>query len=226
MQSPILKAALIDIDGTLLDSNDAHAHAWIEVFRRHRREVSYEKVRPLIGKGGDKLLEELFGFDDETPEGKEMSEERRELLARDFLPQLKPTRGARALLERLHANGLKLVIATSAGGEELKDLLRQARIEDLIDMASSSSDAEGSKPDPDIVVAALDKAGVEAHEALMLGDTPYDIQAARSAGVETIALRCGGWWNDAALAQAAAIYDDPAALLNGLDTSPFSINRR
>jgi len=111
----------------------------------------------------------------------------------------------------LKTNGLRVVIATSAGKEELDALLRQAGVDDLIDRATSS-DAGASKPDPDIVSAALRQAKLPPAAAVMVGDTPYDIEAAKRAGVKTIALRCGGWWDDAALAGAVAIYDDPAAL--------------
>jgi phosphoglycolate phosphatase-like HAD superfamily hydrolase len=111
------------------------------------------------------------------------------------------------------ADGLVLVVATSAG-DELGALLKQAGLADLIEVAATSDDAEKSKPDADIVQAALAKAGIGAHQAIMLGDTPYDIQAARSAGVGTVALRCGGWWKDADLAGAIGIYDDPADLLS------------
>jgi HAD superfamily hydrolase (TIGR01549 family) len=216
-----VKVALVDIDGTLLDSNHAHALAWVEVLRRHGHEQPYDKLRTAIGKGGDKVLGELVGIDDEGEEGQRISKERREIFAKEHLPSLQPTHGARALLERLQAENIRVVIATSAGGDELKGLLRQAGVEDLIDTAASSSDAEQSKPDPDIVTAALKKAGVEATEAVMLGDTPYDIQAARAAGVGTIALRSGGWWDDAALEGALAIYTDPAELLERFEQSPF-----
>ena len=222
MNAKALKAVLIDVDGTLLDSNDAHAWAWIEALRRHGHDVPFARVRTLIGKGGDKLLEEAVGFDDETDEGERIADARRKIFVGRFLKDLKPTRGARALLARLRDDGLELVIATSASGEELKGLLDQADVADLIDIAASSSDADHSKPDPDIVLAALDKAGVHPDEAMMLGDTPYDIDAAAEAGVRTIVLRCGGGWHDDAFAEAAAIYDDPAALLAALDDSLLS----
>jgi phosphoglycolate phosphatase-like HAD superfamily hydrolase len=113
------------------------------------------------------------------------------------------------------------VVATSAGGDELDELLRQAGIYDLIEKTTSSSDAESSKPDPDIIQAALKKGRLEPRTAIMLGDTPYDIEAAGRAGVRAIALRCGGWWDDAALKGAVGIYDDPAALRAGIDRSPL-----
>ncbi len=213
-----LKAILLDVDGTLLDSNDAHARSWVEALRHHGHDVPLARVRELIGKGGDKLLAESVGIDDDSDEGERIGDARKRVFAEEWLPRLKPTRGARALLERFRDDGLALVVATSAGGDELEGLLRQAGVDDLIEDASSSQDAGRSKPDPDIVHAALAKAGVDPRRAWMLGDTPYDIEAARAAGVETIALRCGGWWPDAALAGAIAIHDDPAALLAAWST--------
>lgn len=220
MKTTPLKAVLLDIDGTLLDSNDVHADAWIEALAHHGHTVARDRVRKLIGMGGDKVLDEVAGLDEESEQAKAISTERREYVTA-HLGELSPTSGTRALLERLTALGLRLVVATSATDEELKGLLRQAGVEDLIDEASTSSDADASKPSPDVVMAALAKVGLEPNDVVMLGDTPYDIQAARAAGVDTIALRCGGWWDDAAFRDAVAIYDDPLALLEKLDESPI-----
>jgi HAD superfamily hydrolase (TIGR01509 family) len=217
--------ALLDVDGTLLDSNDAHARSWVSTLQRHGHAVAYEAVRPLIGKGSDKLLEELLGLAAHDPKAKQLSDDRREHFLGQWLPGLRPTRGARQLLEGLRAAGLRLVVATSASDAELDALLRQAGVQELVDDATTSTDAEDSKPDPDIVEAALAKAGVEPARAVMLGDTPYDIEAAHAAGVRTVALRCGGWWGDADLARAAAIYDDPAHLLMHLADSPLRKGR-
>ena len=200
----------------MLESNDAHAHSWVEVFRRHGFDIPFERVRPLIGKGGDKLLPELTGIDAESARGKELSDERSTLFLEKYLPGLAPTRGARTLLDRLKARRLRLVIATSSNEKELKALLRQAGIADLIGRATTSDDG-ASKPDPDIVRAVLAEGGLAADQAIMIGDTPYDIEAAGRAGVRTIALRCGGGWGDTALSGAIAIYDDPAALAAQLD---------
>jgi HAD superfamily hydrolase (TIGR01509 family) len=214
-----LHVVLLDVDGTLIDSNDAHARAWVAAFARYGYVVPFEKVRPLIGKGGDKLIPELTGLDPESEEGKGISEARAELFRRE-LPSLRPTPGARDLLLHMLDHGLELVVATSAKASEVKALLEQAGVADLIQAASSADDADSSKPDPDIVQAALAKTGRHPSSSVMLGDTPYDIEAASRARVPTIALRCGGW-TDAALQGALAIYTDPADLLAHYEESPL-----
>ena len=219
------QAALLDIDGTLIDSNDAHAKAWVAAFAAHGRRVDFSRVRPLIGKGGDKLLSEVAGIDAESSEGKALSQQRLEIFQRDYLPHLKATRGARGLLEQLRDQGLTLAIATSAQSSELGDLLRVAGLADLIHTATSSDDAQESKPDPDIIQAALTKAGCNAADAVMIGDTPYDVEAAGKAGVPALALRCGGWWSDEALAGAAEIYSDPEDLRQNFERSLFATGK-
>ena len=215
-----VKAALVDVDGTLIDSNDAHANAWVETLAEFGFQASFERVRDLIGKGGDKLLPETTGVDSDSPLGKKISARRSQLFLEKYVPTLRPFRGARDLLARMQESGLIVVIATSAQATELKPLLAIVGAEGLIDDKTTSDDAENSKPDPDIVEAALKRAGCDANEAVMLGDTPYDIEAARRAGVPTIALRSGGW-DDAALAGASAIYEDAADLLANFEGSPF-----
>jgi HAD superfamily hydrolase (TIGR01509 family) len=216
-----LKGVLLDIDGTLLDSTDAHARSWGEVFRRHGFDVPLEKLRRLIGKGGDKLLPEATGMEHDSPLGKQMSRERAELFKEQYLPQLRPTPGARNLLLRMRREGLMLTVATSATPDELEPLLEAAGIRDLIDEQTSSGDAARSKPDPDIVHAAIGRSGYDASQLIMLGDTPYDIEAAGRSGIRTLAVRTGGWEDDA-LAAALAIYDDPADLLAHYDQSPLA----
>ncbi len=220
--TPPLRTVLVDIDGTLIDSNDAHTRAWLKVLARHHHERPYEAIRPLIGKGGDKLLADVLGPDCDAIDVNALGNERGALFLSGELHQLEPTRGARALLQKLHDAGLHVVVATSAKAEETHALLRQAGLEDLIDRAANADDADESKPAPDIIQSALRKSGTRPSEAVMLGDTPYDIEAARKAGVATVILRCGGWWNDDAFAGAAAIYDDPADLLDAFDDSPLS----
>jgi HAD superfamily hydrolase (TIGR01509 family) len=174
--------------------------------------VDLSRVRRLIGVGSDKLIPELAGFSDKSQKGVAIVQRKKRIYT-SVLPTLKPTRGARALLEHLRDEQIALVVASSADDEELAAARRQAGVEDLIPSAPSREQAEHSKPDADIVRAALDRVGSAPSESLLIGDTPYDIESARKAGVKTIALRCGGYWSDAALAGAVAIYDDPEALL-------------
>lgn len=217
-----LRAVLIDIDGTLIDSNDAHAHAWVDILRDHGfPDITWQQVKPLIGMGGDKLLPELTGIDAESPRGKRISKERSEHFLRAYAPTIRAFPGARELLEAFQARGLARIIATSAGEAELETLLERAGIADLTTRETNKDDAGGnSKPDPDIIHAALAKAHAAPHEAIMLGDTPYDVEAAGRAGVPTIAVRSGGW-GDRELGGAIAIYANVAELADRLEESPI-----
>jgi HAD superfamily hydrolase (TIGR01509 family) len=217
-----LQAVILDVDGTLVDSNDAHAHAWVEALGAFGVVASFERVRPLIGMGGDKLLPLVAGISDEEPGGKEISARRAAIFREKYLPTLQAFPKVIDLLARMHGRGLHLVVASSAKADELGALLDVANVRGLIEARTSSDDAERSKPDPDVVAAALRRANVPAAHAIMLGDTPYDIEAAARVGIDTIALRCGGGWSDAELVGAVAIYDDPADLFERYDTSPFA----
>lgn len=215
-----MKGVLLDVDGTLLASNDAHAHSWVQTFREFGYSIPFDAVRPLIGMGGDKLLPKLTGLDHESEPARRLSARRAELFREAYLPTLRATPGAGELVDRMRADGLQLIVATSAREEELEPLLRQAGLESLIRKSTSSDDADHSKPDPDIIHAALQRGRLEPSEAVMIGDTPYDVEAAHRAGVVAIAVRCGGW-DDRALGRAEAIYDDPADVLRRYDSSPL-----
>lgn len=219
-----IRAVLFDIDGTLLDSNDAHAHAWLDSLRGHGRNVPYELVRSKIGMGGDKLLAEVAGIDHDSVEGRSIRERRAMILKAHYLPDVGPFHGARVLVDRLRSRGLCCVAVSSASAEDVQDLLRAAGVADLMDLVISADDADRSKPDPDLVETALDRIGVTPAEALMIGDTPYDIKAGARAGVPVVAFRCGGW-SDRDLRGAIAIYDDPADLSSQLDRSPLALDR-
>lgn len=219
-----LQAVILDIDGTLVLSNDAHAQAWVEAFSTYGYDVPFEKVRPLIGMGGDKVIPQMVpGLNDEEGDGKAIAQKRKELIINRFGPTLAPTKGSRELLLRMQEAGLRLLIATSATSEELSVLLKAAQVDDLLDKdeATTSSDADASKPAPDIVEAALNKLNMEPSQVLMLADTPYDIKSAKGAGVGMIAVRCGGF-DDEQLAGAIAIYDDPGDLLAHYASSPLA----
>jgi phosphoglycolate phosphatase-like HAD superfamily hydrolase len=219
-----IRAVLFDIDGTLLDSNDAHAHAWLDSLRGHGRNVPFEHVRSKIGMGGDKLLAAVAGIDHESIEGQSIADRRSVIFKAHYLPDLGPFHGARVLVDRLRSRGLVCAAVSSSPADDIADLLRAAGVADLIDVVVSADDADRSKPDPDLVEIALDRIGVTAAEALMIGDTPYDIEAGERAGVSVVALRCGGS-TDANLSGAIAIYDDPADLSAQLDRSPLALDR-
>ena len=213
-----VEAVLLDIDGTLLDSNDAHAQAWSDVFHEAGLGIGSETVRPLIGMGADKLLPTLTGIDAKSEEGKRLVERRKEIFRKEYLPVVRPFPKARELLERMRADGARLVVATSASDDELRGLLAALGADWLIDDETTSSDAKRSKPDPDIVRVAVDKAGVGPERCVLLGDTPYDVEAATRSHVRAVALRCGGQ-GDEGLRGAAEIREDPADLLSHYDES-------
>ena len=213
---------LLDIDGTLLDSNDAHAASWSDAFRAYGYQITAGDVRPLVGMGGDKVMATLVPglAPDDGQLGQKIADRRTRIFLAEYLPKLKPMRGARDLLINLRERNCKLVVATSAKGGELQKLLAAARINDFIENAATSDDADESKPDPDIVHAALQKVHAAPGTAVMIGDTPYDILAAHGAGVRIVAVRCGGW-HEPELADAEAVYDDPADILAHLDDEPL-----
>jgi HAD superfamily hydrolase (TIGR01549 family) len=209
---------LFDVDGTLIDSNSAHADTWAQALREHDIDVETTQIRRLIGMGSDNLLPAVASVSEDSDLGRAIAQRKKELF-QQFIPGLRPTKGARALVEFLRTEGLTIVIATSADDREVSALLRQAGVDDLIPTRASKDDAAASKPDPDIVQAALYRSRANAAESVLIGDTPYDIEAAARAAVPTIALRCGGFWSDDDLRRATAILDDPAALLDYLRAS-------
>jgi HAD superfamily hydrolase (TIGR01509 family) len=216
----MIKAVLIDIDGTLVDSNDAHAHAWQAAFADAGIVIDLARIRRCIGMGGDKLMPAVASISEDSELGRRISKRKGEIFQSEWLPTLQPFRDADRLLAELKARGFRLVAATSARRDELRSLLKIAHAERLLDGAASSDDAEESKPDPDIVHAALREADTEPDSAVMIGDTPYDIEAATAAGVRIVAFRCGGW-SDEELAGAIAVYDGPWQLLEELQGSVF-----
>ena len=218
----MLRGVIFDIDGTLVDSNEAHARSWVDTLHEIDYDVPFDVLWPMIGMGGDKVLPSAAGIESDSPLGKSLSKRRWEIFERDYLPHLKPMPGSRELVARMKNDGLSLVVASSAGGNELGALMEAANVADLMEKRTSSSDAEDSKPDPDIVQAAVRKSGLDPAELIMLGDTPYDVQASIGANVKLVGLLCGGW-TMLELSGATAIYDDPADLLRWYDDSPFAV---
>ncbi len=217
----MLKAILLDIDGTLVASNRAHAQAWADALRSFGYDCDLDQIRRWIGMGGDKILPRIDeGLDREQEPGKSILAVRLEIFMDRYAPALEPTPGAIPFLDRLHAAGLLRVAATSANEKEYKKITETAGIAGRIDLATTADDAKRSKPDADVVKSALEKAGATAAQAVYVGDTPYDVEAAHRAGLPIVALRCGGW-RDADLRDADAVYEDPADLDRGFERSPI-----
>jgi len=211
------RVLIFDVDGTLVDSNDAHARAWIETLRTFGIERDVAAARRLVGMGGDKLLPRLTGVSADSDLGREIAKQRGDHFRRTYRDGLRPFRDTRALFLALRERGVRLAVATSSGEDDLEPLLEIAEVADLVERRASADDAPRTKPDPDVVHAALARLGNPKHAHVsMVGDTPYDIEAAHQAGIAAIALRCGGW-SDAELAGAAVIFDSPADMLAHLD---------
>lgn len=217
------KAILFDVDGTLIDSNDLHASAWREAFLQFGAYVPFERVRSQICKGGDNLIPALLPPDLVERCQQEIEEYRSELYQRDYMPRVVPFPCVRELVERLKSSGKTVVLASSAKGAELHFALEIIGIADLIDGTTSKDDVEHSKPCPDIFAAALREAGVAAPEAVVVGDSPFDIEAAAKLGIAAVGVRSGGFPDEVLeMAGAAAIYDGPEDLLRNYDGSPLA----
>ena len=217
-----LQAVLFDLDGTLVDSNELHVDAWHAVFADAGHDVPKERIRGQIGKGGDKLVPALLpDLDDEAQET--LSDTHGALFKSRYIVKIRPFPGARALLARVAGAGIRVVFATSASKEELDHYIGLLHARDLVAASTTIDDVGQSKPAPDIFATALKKAEVPADAAVAIGDSPFDIESARSAGLSAIAVRSGGF-DDHALtgAGAAAIYDDVADLLARFADSPLT----
>jgi membrane protein len=213
------QAILFDIDGTLVDSNQFHVLAWAEALHAAGHDFRMAELHDHIGKGADNYVRALLpGASDEEAEA--LGDAHGKLFKQHYFHRLTPFSGARELLQRCKAEGLRVILASSASGEELNHHLDVLDARELVDGCTSADDVGHSKPCPDIFEAALTKAGVAADQALVVGDTPYDIQAAEKAGLKAVAVR-SGLFSDERLEGAIAIYDDVADILARFDESPL-----
>jgi HAD superfamily hydrolase (TIGR01549 family) len=222
------KAVIFDIDGTILDSVDVHAKAWQEAFQHFGHQVSFDEVRSQIGKGGDQLLPVFLSEEELKKVGRDIQEYRSRLFKEKYLPQVKPFPGVRELFQTILDHGQKLAIASSARGDELKTYERIAQVEDLIHAETSSADAERSKPHPDIFAAALDRLGknISSGEVIVVGDSPYDAEAAKKCGLRTVGVLSGGFPEESLReAGCIAIYRGPTDLLRQYEDSPLRDKR-
>jgi HAD superfamily hydrolase (TIGR01509 family) len=218
------KAVIFDVDGTLVDSVDIHARAWQEAFAEFGHDIAFDRIRSQIGKGGDQLLPVFLSGDELEAKGEALEKRRAEILKQRYLHQIKGFPEVRALFQRILDAGMRVALASSSKSDELAFYKKVAGIDDLVETETSSNDAEKSKPHPDIFQAALARLpGISPAEAIVIGDTPYDAEAAGKTGLRTIGLLCGGW-SEAELRAAGciAVYRDPASLLAGFADSPLA----
>ena len=218
----MVKAAIFDVDGTLVDTVLLHAQAWAETFRHYGVEVPVDEVRREIGKGGDQLMPDFLSPDVIADKGEEIERFRSDLFKSKYLPQARGIPGAPELFRALAGRGLKIALASSCKADELAEYERLAGIEGLADTTTTSDDAERSKPFPDIFNAVLHKLAVAASDAVVIGDSPYDAEAARSAGLKTIGVLTGGFEEETLRAAGCiAVYRDLEELLRRLEESPL-----
>jgi len=220
----LIRAVIFDVDGTLVDTNDLHTACWVESFRRFGHEIPFETVRRQMGKGGDQLMPAVLPRDAFERHGEEIGEYRGDLFMREYLPRAKAFPGVPDLLRRVRDAGQRVVLASSSGAAEVERYKEIAGIADLVDDATTKDDAEHSKPSPDIFLAALERiAPIPPEDAMVLGDSPFDAEAAAKAGLRAVGLLCGGF-PEGELREAGfvAVYRDPADLLANYERSPLA----
>ena len=218
--SSATRAALFDLDGTLVDSNGFHVTAWMEVFSAAGHRVSRDAIQGQIGKGGDLLVPALLPYVSKF-EVEQLFDAHGELFKNQYLERVRPFPGARELLTRVHEDGARVVLASSATKAEVEHYIKLLDAEHLVYASTSIDDVRASKPEPDIFASALEKAGANASHAVVIGDTPFDIEAAAACGIPTLALRSGGF-SDSRLTSAAVIFDDVQEVLDNFDRSPLA----
>jgi HAD superfamily hydrolase (TIGR01509 family) len=219
-----IRAVILDVDGTLIDSVDQHARAWQEAFAAFGHIVPFRAIRSQIGKGGDQLMPTFLSPRAVKQSGKEIAAYRTAVYRIRFLPKTKPFGGVRALCLRLKRTGWKVAIGSSADRKDLLAVLRVLRIERLVDVITSADDARRSKPHPDIFLTVRRKLpGLNPESCIVVGDSPYDAMAAKRAGIRSVGFLCGGSPR-AKLTRAGAekIYLNPSDLLRRYPTSPFN----
>jgi HAD superfamily hydrolase (TIGR01509 family) len=211
----MIEAFIFDVDGTLIDSNDFHAEAWRKAFEKYGRKIPFDKIRPQIGKGADTLLPEFLTEEEIKDFGDEIADLRSEIFKDEYLSRVKPFPKVRELFQRIKNDGKRIALASSANEDEVEEYKKIANIEDLVEKSTSADDAEKSKPEPDIFQAALKLLGSPALETvLVIGDTPYDAEAATKAKLRIVGVLCGNFpEKDLRENGCVEIYQDPVDLL-------------
>ena len=219
----MIKTVIFDVDGTLVDTVDMHAEAWQRALKEFGKDVEFGAVRAQIGKGGDQLMPVFLSREELDRFGEELEKRRGEIFKEEYLPKTNAFPQVRELVERIQQDGKRVVLASSAKQDELNHFKKVTNIADLLEGETSADDAEKSKPEPDIFLAAISEGGnPEPWEAIVVGDTPYDAIAAAKAKLKTIGVLCGGFPEQSLKdAGCVAIYKDPADLLARYEESPI-----
>jgi HAD superfamily hydrolase (TIGR01509 family) len=212
-------AAILDIDGTLVDTNYQHALSWYQAFRQHDVLLPVWRIHRHIGMGGDQLVKALAGDEVDADRGDDIRAAEGALYLA-AIESTEPFEGARRLIEELKGAGHQVVLASSAKAKEVDHYLDLLDARDLVDSWTTSADVEETKPAPDLVQTALDK--LDGDEAVMVGDTPWDVEAAQRAGIETIAVLTGGFSEqELREAGAIAVFESIAELLKRISETPL-----
>jgi HAD superfamily hydrolase (TIGR01509 family) len=216
-----MAVAILDIDGTLVDTNYHHAIAWFRAFRQNGIVLPVWRIHRHMGMGGDQMVAALTDESTESELGEDIRAAEK-VLYLELIHEVQTMEGSRELIERLKREGHAVVLASSAKQDEVDHYLDLLDARELVDAWTSSADVEATKPEPDLVESALQKAGSSDAQALMVGDTPWDVRAAERAGVKTLAVRTGGFGVDE-LREAGAldVFDSVAELCSRLDETPF-----
>ena len=211
----MFKAVIFDVDGTLVDTVDLHTQAWVKAFKQEGYDLPYDELRQQIGKGEEKIVADFLSPEEVEKVGENITEFRKEFYQDKLISQARPFDRVRELFERLKQDDIKIVLASSARTGSLDYYQEILNIKDLIDGATSTQDVEESKPAPDVFVAALNKLkGVEASDVIVVGDSPYDAQAANKVDLRTVGVLCGGFSEESLKESGCiAIYKDPADIL-------------
>ncbi len=212
----LLQALLVDIDGTLVDSNDKHADCWIEAFAHFGKKVDWDVVRRQIGKGGDLLVPDTLNAREMRAFGEQVKEYRGELWKRRYMETVEPFPGVREALEAIHGRGVRLAFASSSNPDEVEYYVELLKAQDLLAGSTSKEDARMSKPSPEIFQAALDQVGSDPEFTFAVGDTPYDVLAAHRIPVPIVAVLSGGFSREL-LAKAELLFEDVVGMAKELN---------
>jgi len=223
----MVKGVISDVDGTLVDSNDAHASAWQEAFQEFGIRVAWEEIRCEIGKGVDQLLPRFLTPEQISELGTKIHKRKKEIFKNRYFDQIRPFPGVTLFFERLHQDKKTIVLVTSSGAGEAQHYVRLLGIERWVREIITGDDVARTKPHPDLFHVALDRLRWKSSDAVALGDTPYDVLAAGKIGISTIAVLTGGF-SEGSLREAGAaeIYPDLPALLKNYESSLLGVKSR